>query len=183
MKNLKNYHKGFTLIELLIVIGLIGVVGSILVNTVFSTLRGSNKGAVAGAIRSEGSYAMQNMVRDLQEANSFEGVSANYGATYIKPCPTVPTAYTTVKINGTSLVSCPNPNTGSKGSFSAIDNNTVSVFSCSISCSQASPIDNPNFIINFTMRQATSGKVSSGLVENTASVNFSTTVRMRNPVQ
>jgi prepilin-type N-terminal cleavage/methylation domain-containing protein len=181
MNKFRDY--GFTLIELLIVIGLIGIVGSILVNTIFSILRGSNKGAVVSAIRSEGNYAMQNMVRALQEADTFDGASSNYGSTYVKPCPVVPAAYTTIKINGTALVSCPNPNTGAKGSFSAIDTNAVSIYSCSISCAQASSIDNPSFVINFTMRQSTTGRLSAGLFENTASVDFSTSVRMRNPVQ
>lgn len=175
-------NKGFTLIELLIVIGLLGVVGAILINIIFSTLRGSNKGTIINAVRSDGNYIMQSMVKSLQYANTFEGVSNDFNVPYTKPCPVSPTAYKSVQINTSTFISCPNSSTGDKGSFSSLNSN-LSVSSCSISCSQSSGADNPTFVINFTLIQAATGKFSGGLAENTASVSFSTSVRMRNPVQ
>lgn len=176
-------NKGFTLIELLVVIGLLGVVGAILVNTVFSTLRGSNKGDIVNSVRSDGNYVMQTMVRSLQNAESFQGASSDFTNNYTKPCPAAGASYKSIKINTTELVSCPNAATGDMGSFSSINTTRVSVFSCSITCSQSSDSDNPTYVINFTLKQGTTGKVSTGLLENSATINFSTSVRMRNPVQ
>lgn len=193
-------QKGFTLIELLVVMMIVIVIGSVIATILFTSLRGTNKTNSVAAIRQNGDYAISQMVKTMRDARAFSGVS-NDNVIYIKSCvssqagaltPTpAPQQYNYLKITSSSGVVttfiCPNPPTASSGTpqnitiqgsknVSFIDNTVATVTSCSFLCNQTSIIDYPNITIQFNLSQ----KNSSALLERKASINFQTSVVLRN---
>lgn len=154
-------------------------VGMIITTILVSSLRGSNKSNIVNTIRQNGNYSILQISKMLEFAQTFGGVSTD-GTTYISDCSSPGTPYSFIKIksfdNGQTIFSCniPASSIASNGA-SLIDSSSVSVSSCSFTCSRNISVP-PTIGINFTLTQ----KGSGGLFEKQEKINFQTSVIMRN---
>lgn len=116
-----KFLSGFTLIELLVVMAVILSIGGILTSIIFSTLRGTGKTTTLISVRSNGEYAISQIVKTIRNARSFNGVSSSsdftspstscVGTTVGAGTPTpAPTTYQSVEVtgfdNGITVLSC-----------------------------------------------------------------------------
>ncbi|MCL4366051.1 prepilin-type N-terminal cleavage/methylation domain-containing protein [Patescibacteria group bacterium] len=63
-------HYGFTIAEVLVVIAIIAIIGTIMVTTFSNTLRGSNKAQIISAIKQNGQSALENMDKNIRNADN-----------------------------------------------------------------------------------------------------------------
>ncbi|MCL5433255.1 MAG: prepilin-type N-terminal cleavage/methylation domain-containing protein [Patescibacteria group bacterium] len=122
MKKIFNSRKGFTLIELLAVMIVLIVVGVIIVEILYSTMRGSGKTNLITQIRQNGNFTISQMSKIIRDAKSFDGVGkvadgvdivncVNPSVGPLTPTPT-PVAYDYVKVTTTNggktvFICCP----------------------------------------------------------------------------
>lgn len=187
---------GFTLIELLVVVAILAVLGSIVAGVITFSLRGANKTNTIENIRQGGNYAISQMGKTIEYAQTFDGLSVD-GVTYVKSCPVIqptptptfssPYYYIKVKpFNSSSIIySC-----SLVGGFptlayqqppasavSLIDTSSIKVASCSFTCVVTGANDIPVINISFKLQPL----ISSTLVEKfTPPITFETSVTMRN---
>lgn len=185
---MKKIEKGFTLVELLAIIVVIVIVGMILTSILGSSLRGTVKTKTMERIRQNGNYAISQIAKMIGYAKSFDGISIN-GTTYFTNCvqtvlpdptPTpTPASYQYVKITAfdsqQTVFSCAQSTIASNSS-SLIDQSTITVSSCSFTCSQLNFSDPPVIDLTLTL----SNKTEAGFSENTVSIPFQTSIKMRN---
>jgi len=74
----KSIIKGFTLIEILVSVSIVGILSLVISQAFFTTLRSNAKTELMKEIKQNGDYAMQTMVRLIQNAG---GVSQPCGGT------------------------------------------------------------------------------------------------------
>lgn len=190
---IQNFQRGYTLIELLAVITIVVVVGVIVAGILISSLRGGSKSNVLDNVRQNGNYAITQMSKMIIYAQSFNGVSRDGGNSYTTNCivnppsspsssPTpspVPIEYQYIKITsfdgGQTIFSCSNSTIASNGA-SLIDVSTVSLVSCSFTCTQDNLGQAPTIGINMTLSQNT----TSSFAEKQATIPFQTSVTLRN---
>lgn len=178
MKFLKK-QSGFTLIELLIVMMVLVTVGIITASIIVSALRGSNKTNTINTVRQNGNYAISQISKMLEFSQGFVGVS-NDNVNYSTACSSPTATYKYIKIvsfdNGTTVFSCNVPSsTISSNSASLISPSDVALTSCSFTCSRNISVP-PTIGIDFMLTQ----KSSSNFFENKDSVEFKTSVILRN---
>lgn len=183
-----RFLRGFTLVELLVGMFVITTVGTLIVGIFMVSLRSTSKVNNLQSIRQSGNYTLSQMVKMLQFAQRFDGVSTN-GNTYTLTCETPPSSsnqldqYRYVRFTsydgGQTVFSCRNsPNTIASNSASLIDTNTYTVSSCYFTCSQVRP-DLPQTIgISFTL----SKRNTNNLIEDPSPLDFRTSVTIRNLV-
>ncbi|MCL5439268.1 MAG: prepilin-type N-terminal cleavage/methylation domain-containing protein [Patescibacteria group bacterium] len=128
MKNSKfrnengKFCSGFTLVELLAVMVVLVVVGAIIVQILYSTIRGSGKTNLITLIRQNGNFTISQMVKIIRDAKSFDGVGkvsdgvdvancVNSVVGALTPTPT-PVLYDYVKVTTTNggktvFICCP----------------------------------------------------------------------------
>lgn len=179
MRNIIRKNQGFTLIELLTVMMIMITVGLIIAAILVSTLRGSNKTNTVNTVRQNGDYAISQISKMLEFAQSFGGVS-NDNINYSTACSSPTTPYNYIKIksfdNGQTIFSCNTSNsTIASNGASLINPNDVSLIDCSFTCSRNISVP-PTIGIDLKLTQ----KSSTGLFENNASIEFKTSVIMRN---
>ncbi len=177
---------GFTLIELLVTMFIMTTVGTLIIGIFVVSLRSTTKVNNLQLIRQNGNYTVQQMVKMLQFAQRFDGVSTN-GTTFVTSCETPPsstaqlTQYRYVRFTaydgGQTTFSCQTgPDTIASNSASLIDTNTYSITACSFTCTQFRA-DSPQAIgVSFTL-QKNSGV---NILEDPAPLDFQTSVTMRN---
>jgi type II secretory pathway pseudopilin PulG len=167
--------EGFTLIELLIVIGVFAATGTVIVSILLATLRASNKADKLMILKQVGNPALSQVVKQIRYAKSLDIPAA---------CPPPPgvtlssITISSVSDNGQTTLSCDTgatPTIASNGA-SLLDTNAVAVSACSFTCSQPSAYSPPT--INFSFKL--DSKNSNNLVETTGSIQFQTSVLMRN---
>lgn len=163
-------RKGFTLIELLTVIGILGVIGSIVVSIVVITLRGTTKTNTIENARQNGGLALTQMVKTIRYAQSLDSP-----VSCVPETTTQSITVTSLTDNAQTTLSCDN-NTLSSNSASLIDTNSISVASCSFICRQQTVNDPPSITIEFSLSPAT----ASNFIENNFSIPFQSSVTMRN---
>lgn len=199
-KNIK-YKNGFTLIELLAVMVVVIVIGGIGFSIIFSSLRATNKTNTLTSARQNGNYAISQMSKMIRFAKRFDGISADDSLnsyltncaqeTVVPPSPT-PTLveYHYLKVTsfdgGQTKFSCapatlaPPAGLISSGSGTTtlplIDTTSIIVNSCYFTCDQTSSSDFPTISINFNLSQ----KEQNPLVERKASIDFNTSIVIRN---
>ena len=167
-------NKGFTLIEILVVVGILGIIAVVASNVFFTTLRSSGKTKVLTIVKENGDYAlsvMERLIRDSQEVvTNSDGQYCINGMNKIK----------VKRIDGTEIeFACEEEGTvnGRIASNSArLTSNEVKVNSCSFDCEAKGQFYPKTVIINFTLSQST----VTTRPEEQASVNFQTTVSVRN---
>lgn len=174
---------GFTLIEMIVVIGVFAAIGTIILIVMFIALRASRKSDVLINIRQNGNTAMSQMIKSIRYAKSvYDHDNPNVTLTCV-PSNTLTDGIDIVSLldEGTTTYACPAAPGGSISSNSAalIDNSSVQVSACSITCTQATVSDIPTIKINFTLSALTNGALNT-LVENKSSVNFQSSVIPRN---
>lgn len=178
---MKKTRNGYTLIELLIVMVVLVTVGVIVAGIIVSSLRGTNKATTIETVRKNGNYAILQISRMIEFAQSFGGVSLN-GSSYSTLCPSQNSpSYKYLKIisfdNGQTIFSC-SSNTISSGSASLINTALVTAptSTCYFTCLRSGIYEPPTIGIDFTLSQ----QGSSNLFENKYIIPFETTVQMRN---
>lgn len=162
--------KGWTLIEILVVIGILGVIAIIATNLFFSILRGSTKTRVLTEVKQNGNYAINVMERMIRNA---EKDSLRYDAGEGK--------WIEIKNpdGGTTLFTCPDSNNMIASNGASLTSNKVRVEDCTSTFTVAPGVEDvrpPAVTIDFTLMQAG----TTTRPEEQASVNFKTTVILRN---
>ena len=189
-------QKGFSLIELLISIVVLVALGWITTGVMFSVLRGSNKTNVIENIRQNGNYALNQISKNIEYAQTFDGVSVN-GATYVPNClnggPSYKYQYLKVTTfnSGPLQYKCLIPPPPGSPTFTVSDDggttetsivdtsstSSIAFENCSITCIQTNDMDVPIIGISFTLKPVT----PSGLVEDSSPpIEFKTSVAIRN---
>lgn len=170
--------KGFTLIELLVVMGVFAAVSAVVGGILFSTLRGSQKTTTLDEVRQNGNYVMSFMSKQIRSARNID-VPSNCWLTptptpgeQLKFTPQTETTQTTLKCDDAQK-------TITSNNTSLLDTTKVSLVtgSCSFTCTQTSNSQPPTIKIKFRLSQ--SG--TSTFTESTASVDFETSITLRNP--
>lgn len=174
--------EGFTLVELLIVVILLGIIGSMIGSILFASLRGSSKTAVLQLVRQNGNYAISQMAKTMRNAKNFNGVKVNIVDDYITDCTqSGTTQYKYVKVtdftNSPVTFSCMSPSPSING-LPLINTASVTMDSCSFTCSQNSIVEPPNITFNLTLYQLGGGVTA--FAEKNASLSFQTSISIRN---
>ena len=198
---IKKNERGFSLIELLVSIAVLVAIGSIVTNVITSSLRGSNKANNIENIRRNGNYALEQITKNIEYAQTFDGLSTD-GSTYVANCPfstptppaspsPVKTTYNYIKVtpldSNPLVYECIPPVAPSTvptftvndtvNEVDIIDPSSVNLTDCSISCTQTNATDVPIIGISFTLQQ----KNSNSLAENSSPpIKFETSITMRN---
>lgn len=178
---------GFSLIELLVGIAIIITATTVVLSIIVSSFRITNKSSSNQVIRQNGNYAVLQMSRMLQFADSFKGASEDDSPGSYDPICREGTIYHYIKITYNGIdktISCTDTdeNLGGlqtddgSGYKSLIDRNKISVNGCELTCSQVNAAVGPIIGIRFILGLGD----DSTLPEKSASVDFSTTVKMRN---
>lgn len=179
-------EKGFSLIELLVGIAIIITATTVVLSIIVSSFRISGKSTSNSVVRQNGNYAMAQMSRIIQFADSFDGAYDASGSFYPTCDDDVTKSYSTINVhyggNPKSLV-C---RQGASGGIEIGDgvnppqeiiDTKMSVTSCHFTCTQDNGAVAPVIGINFGLNLGDSNTV----VEKTSHVDFSTSVKMRNP--
>lgn len=177
-KNKLNKSAGFSLIEIMVGIVIVVAATTVVLSIIISSFRISSKTTTDTVLRQNGNYALSQMSRILQFADTFNGVSTD-GSSYVTNCdPNTTYHYIQVKYNGIDrTLSCTvNGDIQADTGASSIDTNKVKVGTCNFSCKPSSD-GGPVIGIDFSLSSGT----SADLVENRSSIDFSTSVKMRNP--
>lgn len=163
---------GFTLIEIIVVVGILGIIMVMGSNLFFSILRGSTKTKTLQLVKQNGDYAISVMGRMIRNARSVSGSESSI--TIVNP-DGMPTAFSCGDIDIP-----PDGNAEIASNSARLISNEVKVSS---NCSNVFSVTTgevgarPNVVtINFTLSQA---GVTTRLEEQ-ASVNFQTTISLRN---
>lgn len=174
---MKQFSHGFTLVEMLAVIAIFIVVGSITMAILISAFRTSRKTDTLTIVQQNGNYALSQMAKTLRNArgllNPFPCVNTivQSSVTVLTPddqqvtfaCIPISTTPATIASNGASL----------------IDINSVTLASCSFTCTQNSKSDLPVIQIKFSLQQQASGIFAEQLASISA-VPFQTSIGIRN---
>lgn len=195
----------FTLIELLVVMVVLLSTGMVIGAILFSSLRGATKASVLTVARQNGEYAISQIVKTIRNAKSFGGVSGNCNPDDLDPhnpcagqwitdCSASATEmqykyinitdpndnkvvfsceHSLIKSNGVSLID------DTQVHVDNVDDNPHTKTPCYFTCLQSSSSDSPTIGINFSIIQSKVGALS----ESSASVPFSTSVKMRNSLR
>jgi prepilin-type N-terminal cleavage/methylation domain-containing protein len=175
-KKQKKFQSGFTLVEMLAVLAITGVVGTLMFQTLSSTLRGANKSDSIATIQQNGNFVLSQMTRMIRYSVALESPDTCYSGP--SPAPITSTSITIRNVdNNTTTFSC-DASSGVFASNSAnmLNDSAVAVTACSFSCFQANPYDSPTMTISFTLNK----KNGNNLVENNSPTNFQTSVILRN---
>lgn len=187
---------GFTLVEVLVVLVLLVSVGALIGSILFSAFRGASKTDVLQVVRQNGNFTISQIAKTIRNAKQFDGVSNDVGGSYINNCvlplptpptPTpTPTLYKYIKVTSLDNISttytCDTDvakNILANGS-PLLDTKNVFLASCSFTCVQNSLSDSPTITIQIGLSQA--GGVSL-FAEKTATLNFQTSIAIRNPLR
>jgi type II secretory pathway pseudopilin PulG len=186
--NSERSQKGFTLVELLASVIVLVAIGSIIAGIITTSLRGTNKANTIENIRQNGNYALNQISKDIEYAQPFDGKNTGLGnldndgnIIYTTSCPfsSSPTSYSLISVESTNnkriQYKCTSSELSANGVL-LIDANSVSLNSCSFSCIKNQITDIPIVKIKFEL---SSGN-SNGLAENSGSITFETSVTMRN---
>jgi len=199
MKLIENFKlkiensRGYTLIELLAVMLVLTAVGTIIGAIFVSALRGGNKSTTTNDIRQNGNYAITQMSKMIAFAKSFNGITDFDRVTHTNCVAPEGGAkpYASVTItsfdDGVTTFSCEkDPKTGTYGALASrsgalqpiylIDTNTINVFPCNFTCTQANLFSPITININMTLQK----QVSSGFSETQTVIPFNTSVTLRN---
>ncbi|TSC54476.1 MAG: Uncharacterized protein LiPW31_78 [Microgenomates group bacterium LiPW_31] len=165
---------GFTLIEIIVVVGILGIIMVMGSNLFFSILRGSTKTKILQLVKQNGDYAISVMGRMIRNARSVSGSGS--AITIINPDGNT----TTFNCCGTSPNFLIASESGSLSCENArLTNDEVKVDDCSnvFSIIAGEVGARPDVVtINFTLSQAG----ATTRLEEQASINFQTTISLRN---
>jgi len=163
---------GFTLIEILVVIGILAIIVVVGSTSFFNLLKGSTKTKTVNLVRQNGDYALEVMSRMIRNARGIVGIERGVKNPFSEITITNPDGKTTT-------FAC-------RKSEEDIASNSASLISGQVrvdDCSQIFYVERdttglqPDKVtINFTLESG----VGSARPEEQASINFETTVILRN---
>jgi type II secretory pathway pseudopilin PulG len=181
-------QSGFTLVELLSSIIVLVAIGVIVVGIITSSLRGTNKTNSVENIRQNGNYAISQMSKNIQFSQVFNGFSNN-GTDYVTGCvnfPVSPTpfssdsAYSYLQITqstgNTIEYFCQGGNFTANGE-SLVNEASVAVSNCTITCTQEKLTDSPIIGISFDLLPARTSNLPEDVV---SPIKFETSVTLKN---
>lgn len=170
-----KYRIGFTLIEILVVMGILGIIVSLVIGMFFWVLKGSAKSQAIAEIRQNGNYALNVMERMIRSAQSLDDYSGS-SLTITNPDGGV-TVFSCGDSNGNSISDIASTSADLNTSVPLIGDG-VEVQNCNSFFQVVSPTGGgPETVeINFTLSQAN----SPVKIEDRASAVFQTTVVLRN---
>ena len=190
----------------MIALVVIGSFGSIVVNIITSSFRGTSKTDVINKVRQNGNYAISQMSKMIAYAKSFDGASRigapnNWTCDIVSPPPAptpIPVQYKAVKITSfdggvttfscNSLLDTPSNTIASRSASSNISlidaDPTIGSVAlplpisnfCYFTCKQEGILNSPTIGIKFTL----TSKIISGIAEKQASIPFETSIKVRN---
>ncbi len=161
---------GYTLVELLVVVAILGTVGFIATQIFFTVLQSTAKADLTREVKQNGDYALSVMEKMIRNAISLDSV--------VNPCPFTnrnslqitnsgnPLTTTTFSLSGNQIAS-----TGGMLTNAKVRANNL-FFTCTKTAGKPDLI-----MISFTLTQA---NTSATRPEEKASINFQTTVSLRN---
>lgn len=173
-------YKGFTLVELLVVMAIIVLFGGAMITILFSLFRGANKTSTIINLREVGNYSVDQITRIVRDAKSLndpdpsscDGSAINSGSISLTTQDSNQDLQTTTlscTTDGKLTVTTP------AGTRTLIDGATVAA-SCSFACTLDGSSQAP--IINFSLQVQQKDQDAS--VENKSTLNYSTSILMRN---
>lgn len=162
------------MIEILVVIGILGVIAVIGTSIFFTTFRSSTKTKVLSTVKQNGDYAlsvMERIIRDSQEVIANTETPSRICALEMKKIKVK-------RLDGTEVeFSCEETDNSFIASNSAaLTSSEVKLNSCYFDCTTQGDFYQQNVVIRFTLSQA----AAAVRVEEQASVDFRTTVTLRN---
>lgn len=172
-------NKGFSLIELMVGIAIIITATTVVLSIIVSSFRISNKTTASDSVRQNGNSAVAQISRIVQFADSFVGIGNDLSS--LDPfCSAPNTSFNHIRViyqGNPKTISCYNSRLmlGDNTVGSTLIDNNLTVESCQLSCSRdqdAAPVVS----LNFSIRRG----AADASVEQTAKINFSTKVKMRN---
>ena len=168
---------GFTLIEIIVVVGILGIIMVMGSNLFFSILRGSTKTKILQLVKQNGDYTITVMSRMIRNARSVSGsgsaitiVNPDGNTTTFNCCGATPN-FLIASESGT--LSCENARLTSS---EVKVNDCSAVFTVTLGEAEVRPAV---VKINFILSQVSQAGVTPRLEEQ-ASVNFQTTISLRN---
>lgn len=179
MRKILNSANGFTLIEMLAVIFVLSTIGVLVAAIITSSLRGTSKTNTITSVRQNGFFAIAQTTKVIQNAKKLNDPYPCIAPP--SPTPALPPS-SSISITSsdgvTTEIACNSgsPPTIALNNQSLLDTETVSLLTCSLTCSQAGVNDPPIIGISFTLIQ----KRETDFFEQTASIPFQTSVVMRN---
>lgn len=161
---------GFTMVEILVVSSILLTVGVVIVQLFLATMKGGVKSVIMATIKENGDFAETVMVRMIQNATAVTICSTPGSTNLIK--------ITNPDKNETTF-QCTD---GRIASISAVPLKTYYLTSTGVTVSNCSVLFNCQLTenkinINFTLTQ---NKPEGAKIEDAASMNFNTTVAVRN---
>lgn len=174
---IRKYSLGYTVIELLAVVSILIIVSGIVIEILYSTLRGSAKTKITTDISQNGNYAISvisDIIVDSVDITKINGAD-------IPDCTASPQglSITLKRLSGNfTTLACDNNTIASDGA-SLINTNLAEVVdgTCSFYCSQLSNDSYAIPIVRVTFKLQDKG---TGLSETKASSTFETSVSLRN---
>lgn len=181
MRSIKRKFRvqsGFTLVEILAVLAITGIVGTLMFQTLSSTLRSANKSSSIATIQQNGNFVLSQMSRMIRYSIALESPETCYLGSSPTPTPVVSNSITIKNVDNNSTTFSCDIASGllASNSASMLNNQEVAVTACSFSCIQANPSTSPTIDISFTLNK----KNSNNLVENNSPLTFHTSVVLRN---
>ncbi|MBP6882527.1 MAG: type II secretion system protein [Candidatus Levybacteria bacterium] len=171
-----KFNVGFTLIEILAAVAVLGVVGTVMIGIIFSSLRGANKSDAQIALAQNGSIALSQISRIIRGgAGVGVGTTCSVDAEELIPLSAIDIRTLEGDTVSLSCLDIPDGTIASNGA-SLIDDTIVAATACSFSCIQADEFTKPVITASFTLKK----KNASNLVENNEQQSFQTTVSVRN---
>lgn len=176
-KSNNKANSGFSLIEVLIGSFIVFATTAVVLSMIISSFRISSKTTTDSVIRQNGNYALTQISKMLQFADTFESITC--GGNTFDNCSITRSSCSRVDFvykNTPANVACAGGEVRVNGATS-IDSDKVEVVSgsCNFTCTQ-NPETGPVIGISFTLTSGGSGTV----VEKRSEMDFSTSVRMRN---
>lgn len=184
LKSDKLHNSGFTLVELLVTLFIVTTVSLLSIGIVWISLKSTVKLHNQNLIRQNGNSAMLQMIKMLQFARVFQGVSINgttFDLTCQKPGSLPVSAYNYVRFTSadegeTTFACLLSPQTISSNSASLIDANLFKVTNCSFSCTQSAP-DSPYTVgIKYNIEK----KVAGNIFDEPMPLTFQNSATIRN---
>ncbi len=165
---------GFTLIEILVTVGILGMIAVIGSGMFFSILRGSTKTKTLQLVKQNGDYAISVMERMIRNAKSVNGGGSSIAIVN----PDGKTTTFNCCGSGSNLMIASQSGTLSCEE-ARLTSSEVKVDICSFEVTSGEPGVRPAVVkINFTLSQAP--PAGGARPEEQASINFQTTVSLRN---
>ena len=159
----KNTQKGLSLIEILVSITVFTILGVLITNSIFLTLRSTNKSSSTIKIRDNVNYFLSIIQRQLR------------GAQTITNCP---------NLDDTSIIEYVDEN-GDLGSFSCeisdglgyiasesarLNTEEINISTCSFECIEGSSGNSPSVIVTVVAEDPTSNLVEKGKLSSTTRI-------------